>query len=378
MLSRGLEEHINLKGRYGIVTAPLKYGKVDEKELEKRIMEAYKPSMQGLVVNSPDGKFMTYVSLEDIKAMVGKGCEKVKPRFQGGYGIVLTPFKPDGKVDYVELEKQLQVVCNSNIQGVVVCGSTGEFTYMSREETREIMTFSKRIVAGRKDFICGATAANCHETKELLKFIEQLGADGALVAPPYYFPLSDNDVLDFYTEIATAPGKLPIIAYQIPQCTSGISMNVYRELLKMPRIKGLKNSSGNCLQIMQQIDLRNEMRKDFAVLTGSDESIYALVNCGADGSFTAIGYLYPELVSKVYRHLKDEEGLYHQQIVVKLATLAGKIPYPLGYKMLGEASGRMKFGKYLQAVNAERMKGYELVKGQMQDIIREYEKGVCR
>ena len=160
MLNRGLEEHIILKGRYGVITAPLECGKVDEKELEKRIMEAYKPSMQGLVVNSPDGKFMTYVSLEDIKAMTGKSCEEVRPRFQGGYGIILTPFKADGKVDYVELEKQLEVVCNSDIQGVVVCGSTGEFTYMSREETREIMTFSKKAVAGRKGFICGATAAN--------------------------------------------------------------------------------------------------------------------------------------------------------------------------------------------------------------------------
>lgn len=370
MLNRGLEEHINLKGRYGVVTAPLKYGKVDEKELEKRIMEAYKPSMQGLVVNSPDGKFMTYVSLEDIKAMTGKTTEKIKPRFQGAYGIILTPFKPDGKVDYIELEKQLQVVCNSDIQGVVVCGSTGEFTYLSREETREIMTFSKRVVGGRKDFICGATAANCHETKELLKFIEELGADGALVAPPYYFPLSDNDVLDFYTEIATAPGKLPIIAYQIPQCTSGISMNVYQELLKLPRIQGIKNSSGNVLQIMQQITLRNEVRKDFAVLTGSDESIYALVNCGADGSFTAIGYLYPDLIANVYKNLKNEQGLEYQEIVVKLASLAGSIPYPLGYRMLGEASGTMNFGTYMQAVSGDRMREYEVVKCRMQEILK--------
>ena len=73
------------------------------------------------------------------------GEQNVKPRFQGAYGIILTPFQSDGKVDYVELEKQLEVVCNSGIQGVVVCGSTGEFTYMSREETREIMAFSKKI-----------------------------------------------------------------------------------------------------------------------------------------------------------------------------------------------------------------------------------------
>lgn len=371
MLSRGLEEHIDLNGKYGVVTAPLKNGQVDAKELEQRIREAYVPSLQGLMVYDPDGRFLTYVSLEDIKAMTGKRNEKEKPRFHGAYGIVLTPFKEDGKVDYAELEKQLDTVSDSSIQGLVVCGSTGEFTYLSREETRDIMTFSKKVIAGRKELICGATAANCYETIQLLKFCEELGADGALVAPPFYFPLSDNDVLDFYTEIANAPGKLPIIAYQIPQCTSGISMNVYQELLKLPRIRGIKNSSGNVLQIMQQITLRNEVRKDFAVLTGSDESIYALVNCGADGSFTAIGYLYPELIANVYRNLKNEKGLEYQEIVVKLAALAGSIPYPLGYKILGEASGRMDFGKYLQAVSKERMKQYELVKRRMQDILKQ-------
>lgn len=369
---------INNNTYYGVVTVPYKANnQVNDTELAKRIKEAYRPGMQGMAVCSERGEFLTYISLDEVKNMKGT-CFGKGVLFQGPYGIVMTPFLSNGKVDYEELGRQLENVCKTSITGLVVCGSTGEFTYLSMDEMNEIMAFSKKIIAGRKEFICGATSPSTHHTLELLRYIEELGADGALVAPPFYFPLSDSDVLDFYTTIANAPGKLPIVAYQIPQCTSGISMSVFQELLKLPRIKGLKNSSGNCLQIMQQIDLRNEMRKDFAVLTGSDESIYALVNCGANGSFTAIGYLYPELVANVYRHLKDEEGLYYQHIVVKLATLAGKITYPLGYRMLGEASGKMNFGKYLQAVSKERMKGYEVIKGQMQEVLKEYEGNTCR
>ena len=298
--------------------------------------------------------------------MIGKD---ERPAIRGGYAIVLTPFREDGKVDYSELGKQLEFISESDVTGVVICGSTGEFTYLSREQTREMMRFSKKIVGGKKKFICGATAANCHETKELLKFIEDLGADGALTAPPYYFPLGDDDVLDFYTEIASAPGELPIIAYNIPQCTSGVSLKVYKELLKLPRIKGLKNSGGNVLQIMQQIALRNDTRRDFAVLTGSDESIYPLVNSGADGSFTAIGFLYPELIAAIYANLDNEKGLAVQETVVKLAQLAGSLPYPLGYRLLGEASGRMNFGRYLQAVSEKRMAEFLKVKEQMRDIL---------
>ncbi len=290
-------------------------------------------------------------------------------KFQGAYGIILTPFLENGKVDYAELERQLEDVCTTPIQGLVVCGSTGEFTYLSLEETKEMMLFTKKVIAGRKQFICGATAASCHGTLELLSFIESIGADGALVAPPFYFPLNDEDVRDFYQSLNDAPGSLPVVAYHIPQCTSGISMKVYKELLKMPRIQGIKNSSGNGLQIMQQIALRNDTREDFSVLTGSDETIYPLVNSGADGSFTALGYLCPELVSKVYAHLGDELGLKYQMTVVRLAALAGAIPYPLGYKLLGEANGRMNFGSYLQAVAPDRMEAYQQEKEKMRMIL---------
>lgn len=71
-------------------------------------------------------------------------------RFQGGYGIVLTPFNEDGKVNYRELEKQLNSVCESGIKGVVSCGSTSEFTYLSREGIKEIMAFSKEVLRYRK------------------------------------------------------------------------------------------------------------------------------------------------------------------------------------------------------------------------------------
>lgn len=359
------------RGDYRVVTVPfLENGCIDYERLNKEIGRICDPYVRNLIVCDSEGKFLTQISLEELRAVRKKTPEKDTVRFRGAYGIIITPFLENGGVDYGELERQLKEAVRSSIQGLVVCGSTGEFTYLSTEELKKMMLFTKEVIAGRKQLICGATAANCHETLELLAYIEHIGADGALVAPPYYFPLGDADVLDFYRSLAEAPGKLPIIAYQIPQCTSSISMGVFRELLKLSRIMGIKNSSGNCQEIMHQINLRNELRRDFAVLTGTDECIYAMVNSGADGSFTAIGYLYPELVSEVYRHQKDEEGLYWQQIIVKLAALAGSIPYPLGYKLLGEASGKMSFGTYLQAVSEERMEEYKRIRDRMQELLR--------
>lgn len=290
--------------------------------------------------------------------------------FKGAYGVIVTPFLTDGSVNYKALEKQVDYVCGSGINGLVACGSTGEFTYLSIKEMKRLMAFVRDVNGGRKQLICGATAANYCETIQLMEYIDTLGADGALVAPPYYFQFCDDDVRDFYFKLAQAPGTTPIIAYHIPQCTSGISMDVYKDLLGLKRIRGIKNSGGNCLEIMQQISLRNELRPDFSVMTGSDESIYALVNSGADGSLTAIAYLYPKLVMQIYEHIDDALGLENQMAVVKLAALAGEMPFPLGYKMLGEASGKMDFGEYLQAVSDERKERYQLLKSRMHDIIK--------
>ena len=55
---------------------------------------------------------------------------------------------------------------------------------------------------------------------------------------------------------------------------------------------------------------------------------------------------------------------------MKLASLAGSIPYPLGYRMLGEASGTMSFGTYMQAVSGDRMREYEVVKCRMKEILK--------
>lgn len=289
--------------------------------------------------------------------------------FKGPYGVIVTPFLEGGRIDYAALEKQVDAVCQSRINGLVACGSTGEFTYLSMKEMKKLMAFVRDVIAGRKQLICGATAANYCETLQLMEYIDSIGADGALVAPPYYFHFDDDDVCDFYDKLAAIPGQTPIIAYHIPQCTSGISMDVYKELLRLPRIRGIKNSGGDCLQIMHQITLRNDLRKDFSVMTGSDESIYALVNSGADGSLTAIAYLYPELVMAVYDHIHDSDGLASQMEIVRLAALAGEMPFPLGYKILGEASGKMDFGEYLQAVSDKRKERYCLLKERMQAII---------
>ncbi len=70
--------------------------------------------------------------------------------FQGPYGILPTPFLPDGRVDYEQIERLVDGLCKTDLAGLVTCGSTSEFVMLSVEENKEIMTVAAKAAAGRK------------------------------------------------------------------------------------------------------------------------------------------------------------------------------------------------------------------------------------
>ena len=289
--------------------------------------------------------------------------------YQGPYGIVITPFDENGDVDYEKLEKQIDRVCGSSIDGIVVCGSTGEFIELDAAANMAIMRLASDVNCGRKKLIVGATAADYKACIEYLKWAEKCGANGALTAPPYYFPLNDEEVVEFYRMISREWYGVPIIAYQIPQFTSPISLYAYEKILELENIKGLKNSSGDFNQLMHEVYLRNLKREDFSVLTGSDESIYATLSVGGDGNFTALAYLLPEVIAYIYRcYGRESFSLNCQLDLLPLLRLAGSVTFPYGYKLIGEAAG-FDFGKSRQAIPEQTVNRGIQIREEMEKIV---------
>lgn len=88
-----------------------------------------------------------------------EGENDMEQIFNGLYGIVLTPFKENGEVNYGLLEAHVQRTVNAeHLSGLAVCGSTGEFTRLTFEENIELMKTVKNAIDGKMQFICGATA----------------------------------------------------------------------------------------------------------------------------------------------------------------------------------------------------------------------------
>ena len=260
--------------------------------------------------------------------------------FKGLYGIVLTPFKEDGRLDLDALAKQAARAAESDaMAGLVVCGSTGEFSRLSYEENIDVMKVVSEVNAGRKQFICGATAGDNYTANKYVEAITKLGADAILLAPPYYFTLNDDEIFEYYRDvIRNNSANLPVVGYNIPQCTNKISVPVFEKLLQFDCVKGFKNSWNDMQEITSEIALRDKKRKDVAMFTGLDACLYGTLSLGGDGVFSAITYLMPEIMNVIYSEFgKSENSFKCQCDLIELINVINRFTFPYGYRVLSDA-----------------------------------------
>lgn len=293
----------------------------------------------------------------------------IERKIKGAYGIMATPFLENGTVDYEQIEKRADELCETELSGIVICGSTSEFVMLSQEDNKEIMRIVAGVVQKRKPLVCGATAPDSRTCIDYLDYMSELGADAALIAPPYYFTYSGDEVIEFYKQIDHADCSAKIIAYQIPTFSSPIPLEKTKNLMSLQNVIGLKNSSANIKQIMHQINIRNEVRPEFSILTGTDDALIPCLVSGCDGSFTALASIFPEEICSIYQAIEREameDARAIQDSLLPVIRLADKLTFPIGYKFLAEVAGVLKTA-YRQSLSADMLDEIETVKEQMAD-----------
>lgn len=268
--------------------------------------------------------------------------DKMERIFNGIYGIVLTPFKENGDVDYRTLEKHVEKSMKSEgLAGLVVCGSTGEFTRLDFEENIRLMQTVKDVMGGRKQFVCGITAGESYTAIKYLDRVSEMGVDGALLAPPYYFKLTEDEIFGYYNDVIRSnSAKVPIVGYNIPQCTNPVSVANFEKLLQFDSFKGFKNSWNDMQEITTEIALRNEKRPDVSMLTGLDACLYGTFALGGDGIFSAISYLMPDIMYFIQSNFgKNDRAFKCQCELIKLINIVNRFTFPYGYRVLSDAVG---------------------------------------
>ncbi|MFJ4346249.1 dihydrodipicolinate synthase family protein [Pseudomonas sp. NPDC089401] len=224
--------------------------------------------------------------------------------FAGVNLAITTPFDAQGKIDFARFEHLLEVYIAAGVQGFVLSSGTGMHVYLSKDESKELIAFGAKVIAGRARIIAQASALLVDEVVERTRHARDCGADGVMVLPPFFEgPTDDQGIIDFYTSVAAA--GLPVIGYNVPQAVGvEITPALFRQLSQIPNFVSVKDSSGD---LAAQASL---MRTGLPTMNGADPLVPYALYAGAAGLIWGGANLAPKtcvaLVKAASEHRWDD------------------------------------------------------------------------
>jgi 4-hydroxy-tetrahydrodipicolinate synthase len=158
---------------------------------------------------------------------------------------VTTPFFDDGRIDEDEFARNIDRLLQAGATGVVVGGCTGEFWALSHAERCRLFEVAHEAVGSRGTLIVGTGTVTVDETVALTRAAEDAGCDGALILPPYFVKLTDDEIYAHYDDVCARIG-LPVVLYNIPgNATNALSPALVSRLADLEPVVAVKESSGD-------------------------------------------------------------------------------------------------------------------------------------
>ena len=220
--------------------------------------------------------------------------------FTGIFCPNIVIFDSQGKINYPEMERYINWLIESGIQGLYPNGSTGEFVRLSWEERQDVVRLICEVNQGRVPVLAGASEANLRDVLKMAEFYASInGVDAISLVPPYYYKISDESLFEYFAEIAQE-SPLDILLYNIPQFTQEISLDLMERLLPYERIFGTKDSSRDQPRLINTMHRLRAVRPDYVVLVGCEEMLLPSVMMGASGGTIATSGIIPEVIVELY------------------------------------------------------------------------------
>lgn len=165
--------------------------------------------------------------------------------WHGPMPAVITPFDANGEIDEAAMQANIDRMFEHGATGILVGGCTGEFWALSFDERVRLIEMGVRHAAGRGTVLGGTGAVTAEETIRLSKAAEAAGCDGALILPPYFIRLSDDEVFEHFRTV-DANVDIPIVLYNIPgNAINAIGPTLASRLADLQQVVAIKESSGD-------------------------------------------------------------------------------------------------------------------------------------
>ena len=211
---------------------------------------------------------------------------------------MVTPLNVDGGLDVKGLERLIEHLINGGVHGIFLLGTNGEAPSLSYALRKELITKACTFIGGRVPVLVGITDTSFDGSLDIAAHSKEAGADAVVVAPPYYLPISQEEMMD-YLERLIPQLPLPVMMYNMPSCTKlHLSLETVKKAKELGAI-GIKDSSGDMSYFYSLIEAFKES-PEFSIIVGTEMFLPETIIYGGHGAVAGGANFLPELFVDLY------------------------------------------------------------------------------
>jgi len=262
---------------------------------------------------------------------------KLKKDFlKGSYPPIITPFKPNGDVDFDSFRKCVDFSIRNGSHGVLISGTTSEPSTLTIEERIQLYKEAIDVNKGRVPVVCATGSQSERETQILTDGAEKAGADALLVVTPYYIRPPQRGLAQYYINLCKRT-SLPVMIYHIPGRTVvSMQLNTLKDICeKAPNMVGMKHAVNDLGFVTHMLA---EFGMEWRVFVGLEDLSFPMMTIGACGLMNAVGNLHPKKLSQMCEavfkgDLKAAQKLHYELAELNEAVFYDTNPIPIKYMM---------------------------------------------
>jgi len=255
-------------------------------------------------------------------------------QFRGIIPPMVTPLKGWDTLDQDGMVRLIDHILSGGVHGLFLLGTTGEAPSLSHRLRKEIVQRALDQIKERIPVLVGITDTSFDESINLAEYAAEKGASAVVLAPPYYFPAGQLELLE-YLEHLVPRLPLPLFLYNMPTHTKlFFEPETVKAASEIPGVIGLKDSSANMVYFHQLQQIFKD-QNDFRLFIGPEELLGETLVLGGHGGVCGGGNLIPELYVELYeKSIKGDfkkMGILHERIMQISTTIYSVGKYKSSY-----------------------------------------------
>jgi len=241
---------------------------------------------------------------------------------------LLTPMLDRSTLDADGLGRLVERVVDGGVHGLFILGTTGEAPSLDSELKRELIKKTCECVAGRVPVLVGISETAFTESLKIAELAKKHGADALVLAPPYYFPAGQPELLEYLEHLAPML-PLPLFLYNMPFAAKPVfEPETVRKAMDIPGVVGIKDSSASMLYFHRVRTLLAD-KPEASFLTGPEELLAETVLMGGHGGVCGGANLFPKLYVELYKAASSGDLQRTRELQDKVLEL-GRLVYGVG------------------------------------------------